>query len=137
MSAPPRCCPGSAVAGGHDVAAAVEKRRRGAPRRPRRRPLLRPRVSFDALASAESTVVEVRAEDEPGLAYRIASVLSAHGLDITLAKVATDKSHALDVFYVTGPSGGKLDREEAARVEAALISELDPHRTSPIVKENG
>jgi len=127
----------SAVTGGHDVAAAVEKRRQGAPRRPRRRPLLRPRIAFDAQASAESTVVEVRAEDEPGLAYRIASVLSAHGLDITLAKVATDKSHALDVFYVTGTSGGKLDPPEAARVEAALLAELDPGRGLRTVKENG
>ncbi len=120
----------SAVVSGHDVAAAVEKRRRGAPRRPRRRPLVRPRVTFDPAASAASTVIEVRAEDEPGLAFRIASVLSAHGLDIVFAKVATDKSHALDVFYVTGAGGGKLDAEESARVEAALLAALDPRQTS-------
>ena len=126
----------SAVSGGHDVAAAVEKRR-GAIRRRAKRPLVRPRVVFDDLASATSTVIEVRAEDEPGLAYRIASVLSAHGLDIAFAKVATEKSHALDVFYVTGGEGGKLGAEECARMEAALLAALDPRAGLTVVKENG
>jgi len=120
----------SAVEGGHDVAAAVEKRR-GAIRRRSKRPLVRPRVAFDAAASATSTVIEVRAEDEPGLAFRIARVLSTHGLDIALAKIATEKSHALDVFYVNGPGGAKLDAEECLRVEAALLAALDPRRVSP------
>jgi [protein-PII] uridylyltransferase len=119
----------SAVEGRHDVAAAVEKWRRGWRRRSKR-PLVRPAVRFDSLSSIESSVIEVRAEDEPGLAYRIASVLSAHGLDIGFAKIATDKSHALDVFYVTGAGGGKLDEEGMARVEAALAAALDPRRAT-------
>ena len=118
-----------AVEGGHDVAAAVEKRR-GAIRRRATRPVVRPRVAFDAAASAASTVIEVRAEDEPGLAFRIASVLSTHGLDIAFAKIATEKSHALDVFYVTGVAGAKLDEEECARVEAALLAALGPRQVS-------
>ena len=87
---------------------------------------MRPAVRFDSTASAESSVVEVRAEDEPGLAYRIASVLSAHGLNIGFAKIATEKSHALDVFYVTDAAGAKLEREEMLRLEAALSAALDP-----------
>jgi UTP:GlnB (protein PII) uridylyltransferase len=58
-------------------------------------------------------------------------VLSTHGLDIALAKIATEKSHALDVFYVNGPGGAKLDAEECLRVEAALLVALDPRRVSP------
>src|SRR5438105_3736071 len=119
----------SALEGGYDVVAAVEKRRRSAPRRDRR-PLVPPRVSFDSSSSATSSVLEVRAEDEPGLAFRIASVLAAHGLDIGFAKIATDKSHALDVFYVTGAEGGKLQPEERARVEAAVLAALDPRAGS-------
>jgi [protein-PII] uridylyltransferase len=118
----------SAVEGRHDVAAAVEKWRRSVRRRPTRRRLVRPRVAFDDNASASRSVIEVRAEDEPGLAFRIASVLRARGLNITFAKIATDKSHALDVFYVTGTTGGKLDAEESAGVEAALMAALDPRR---------
>jgi [protein-PII] uridylyltransferase len=119
----------SAVEGRHDVAAAVERWRRGWRRRSKR-PLVRPAVRFDSLSSVESSVVEVRAEDEPGLAYRIASVLGAHGLDIGFAKIATDKSHALDVFYVTGAGGGKLDEEGMARLEGALVAALDPRRAT-------
>jgi [protein-PII] uridylyltransferase len=86
-------------------------------------------VSFDHRASATHTVIEVRAEDEPGLAYRIASSLRQGGLDIALAKLATDKSHAFDVFYVTTAAGGTLDAAESARVEAALVAALDPRPT--------
>jgi [protein-PII] uridylyltransferase len=115
----------SAVAGGYDVAAGVEKWRRGWRRRSKR-PLVRPAVRFDSSSSLMSSVVEVRAEDEPGLAFRIASVLSAHGLNIGFAKIATEKSHALDVFYVTDAAGAKLDAEGMARLEAALAATLDP-----------
>jgi len=118
----------AAVEGGVDVVAAVEKRRGMVRRRSKRRPLVLPAARFDFQASSASTVVEVRAEDEPGLVFRIASVFSAHGLDIGFAKIATEKSHALDVFYVTGAQGGPLDAEERARVGAALVAALDPRR---------
>jgi len=116
---------GAAVGGGVDVAAAVEKRRAAARRRHRHLPAS-PRVVFDAATSAQRTVIEVRATDEPGLAFRIASVLTANGLDIALAKIATDKSQALDVFYVTGRAGGPLSPEETRRVELALRAALAP-----------
>jgi [protein-PII] uridylyltransferase len=125
----------AAVAGGVDVAAAVESRRAAARLRRRRHLPTAPRVVFDAATSAQRTVIEVRAADEPGLAFRIASVLTANGLDIALAKIATDKSQALDVFYVTGDAGGPLSPEETRRVEGALLAALGP-RPSP-VKEDG
>ena len=95
----------AAVSGRTDVAAAVEQSRSAARVRRRRHPPAPPRVVFDAAASADRTVIEVRAADEPGLAFRIARVLSANGLDIAFAKIATDKSQALDVFYVTAGRG--------------------------------
>jgi [protein-PII] uridylyltransferase len=124
----------AAVAGGVDVAAAVEKRRAAAGLRHRRHRPASPRVVFDA-TSAQRTVIEVRAADEPGLAFRIASVLTANGLDIALAKIATDKSQALDVFYVTGGTGGALSPEETSRVESALRAELGPRPSH--LKEDG
>jgi [protein-PII] uridylyltransferase len=119
----------SAVKGDYDVARAVERWRRGWRRRSKP-PLVRPAVRFDSISSVLSSVIEVRAEDEPGLVFRIASVLSAHGLNISFAKIATEKSHALDVFYVTGARGGKLDEEEMHRVEASLTTALDPQRAA-------
>ncbi|PYQ25091.1 MAG: [protein-PII] uridylyltransferase [Acidobacteria bacterium] len=126
----------AAVEGRYDVAAAVERWRAGARRRPKR-PLAPPAVRFDSLSSQTSSVVEVRAEDEPGLVFRITSALSAYGLDINFAKVATEKSHALDVFYVTDAEGGKLDAEDMPRLEAALLVALDPRRVGALTKEDG
>ena len=117
----------SAVEGRYDVAAGVERWRRGWRRRAKR-PLVRPAVRFDSVSSATSSVIEVRAEDEPGLVYRIASLLSTRGLNIGFAKIATEKSHALDVFYVTDTRGEKLAEEQMLALEAALLAELEPQR---------
>ncbi len=118
----------SAVAGTLDVAHAVDawrgRTQRGA-QLPRTRGLKRVGVRFDTTASPVATVVEVAAEDELGLAYRIASTLSSVGLNITFAKIGSEKSRAWDVFYVTGLSGGKLSPGEMQTVERALLVALD------------
>jgi [protein-PII] uridylyltransferase len=117
----------AAIDGRYDVGAAVKKwlgefhvssrRRRARPDRP-------PAVRFDSDASATSTVVEVRAEDQPGLAYKIASTLAAVELDISFARITTEKSHALDIFYVTDSSGQKLSLSDMPAVEQALLDVL-------------
>jgi [protein-PII] uridylyltransferase len=116
----------AAVTGQFDVAAAVESWRVRVPRRAGRRGYrpISPSVRFDAASSVDKTVVEVRAEDELGLLYKIASTLSGVGLDIHFAKIATEKSHALDVFYVTDSRGEKLHPAFMAEVEARLLSAL-------------
>jgi [protein-PII] uridylyltransferase len=113
----------AAVEGRHDVEAAVQRWTTRMPRR-RRRAASEPRVHFEAGSSPGTTVVEVRADDEPGLVYRIAATLAAQGLSISVAKIATEKSHALDVFYVTAANGGALTAEDMPRVEAALRDAL-------------
>jgi len=62
--------------------------------------------------------------DEPGLAYRIASALAALGLDIVCAKIATEKSDALDVFYVTDEEGMKLSQSRMQSVRVSLAEML-------------
>jgi [protein-PII] uridylyltransferase len=116
----------AAVEGRHDVDAAVARGRAKAPRRIKRRPPTRPVVRFDSAAGQGATVIEVRADDEPGLVYGIAHTLSSLGLNIVLAKIATEKSHALDAFYVTDGSGQALSAETMSRVEEALHFVLDP-----------
>ncbi len=118
----------AAVSGQFDVAAAVERWRARAPRRGVRRGYrpISPSVRFDGTSSADKTVVEVRAEDELGLLYKIASTLSGVGLDIHFAKIATEKSHALDVFYVTDSRGDKLLPDFMAEVDTRLLSALVP-----------
>ena len=118
----------AAVAGQYDVPGAVEKWRERAPQRPRRKTArpVKPAVRFDSASSAASTVVEVRAEDQLGLLFKIASTLAGLGLDIHFAKIATEKSLALDVFYVTEEGGRKLHAERMSQVEARLIEALAP-----------
>jgi [protein-PII] uridylyltransferase len=118
-----------AIRGESDVASAVERwRTHNAPRRrtalvqARRRNL--PHVVTDNDASPLATMIEVHAVDEPGLAYKIANVLVGLGLDIVCAKIATEKSDALDVFYVTDATGAKLAEAAAQAAEVALSERL-------------
>ncbi|HWX43100.1 MAG TPA: [protein-PII] uridylyltransferase [Blastocatellia bacterium] len=120
----------AAIAGAYDVERALEDwggRRRGRPAR------MQPSVRFDQDASAANTVVEVRAEDEPGLAYKIASRLAVLHLNITFAKITTEKRHALDIFYVTDREGKKLAPQALPFVEAQVLEVLG--KVAPRMKE--
>src|SRR5205814_2167417 len=99
-------------------------RTQNAPRRSKVRPRIEPRVTCDNDAADGSTLVEVHAADEHGLAYKIASTLTALGLDIVCARIATEKNDALDVFYVTDSEGQKLSAESATLVERDLKGSL-------------
>jgi [protein-PII] uridylyltransferase len=128
----------AAIAGSFDVAAAVEKylaRLPGSLKRRKRQAQSRPVVRFDSEASATGTVIEVRAEDEPGLAYKIANTLSGLNLNITFAKIATEKNKALDVFYVTDHAGQKLTPAEMPEVERALLEVLGASPDAKLIKE--
>lgn len=118
-----------AIAGQSDIAALVERwRTRNAPRKrnavidaSQRHP---PQVTCDNEASQSSTLIEVHAIDECGLAYKIASALGALGLDIVCARIATEKSDALDVFYVTDAEGMKLPQSRMQAVGVSLAEML-------------
>ena len=118
----------------HDVAALVDRwRSRHAPRRPHaviRNRSTRLSVECDNDASEATTLVEVRATDEHGLAYKISRTLTAFGVEIVCAKIATEKSDALDVFYVTRADGSKLDDAAMNNLKQELIGALskgEPH----------
>jgi [protein-PII] uridylyltransferase len=116
-----------AVTGRLEVEGAVDRWRTRTPSRARRhwgRAAKGPVVRFDNESSAAATVVEVRAQDQPGLAYTIADALAELGLDITFAKIATAKALALDVFYVTDAHKRKLSPEALPAIEQALLRAL-------------
>ena len=69
---------------------------------------VRPRVHLDNEASNASTVVEVQAQDRPGLLYDVTSALFRAGLSISSALVATYGERAVDVFYVRDGFGHKI-----------------------------
>jgi [protein-PII] uridylyltransferase len=119
----------ASIKGEHDVAALVERwRTRHAPRRAQARVVTTRAGHLHARCDNEiaetTTVVEVRAPDEHGLAYKIASVLTAFGLDIACARIATEKSDALDVFYVTTAGASKLDETAMRDLEESITNAL-------------
>ena len=115
---------GAALRGERDPAAAVERQRTRQIRRRRSRGMRPPEVRFEPPDVLGRTLLEVRADDEPGLLYRIASTLATLGLDISFAKVATEKSQALDVFYVQDVDGGPLPETRHPEIRTALIAAL-------------
>jgi len=112
---------GAALDGRLDLASAVERQRARQIQRRRRR-ATPPAVRFDEADGR--TVIEVRADDEPGLVYRIAATLAELGMNISLAKIATEKNQALDVFYVNNSEGAMLSAGERAAVERSLVDAL-------------
>ncbi len=98
--------------------------------RPRRREREGPRVAtkviVDNRASPRHSVVEVFTRDRPGLLYQLARVIAERGLSIALAKISTEGSRVVDVFYVADDTGNKLDGDRAEALRSALEEALGP-----------
>ncbi|MFB7084133.1 [protein-PII] uridylyltransferase [Streptomyces sp. NPDC056296] len=83
-----------------------------------------PRVTVAPAASRLATVIEVRAQDAPGLLFRLGRALEAAGVRVRSAHASTLGSNAVDAFYVTGPEGARLPGEEAGDVARVLEEAL-------------
>jgi len=85
----------------------------------------RPKVAIDNQLSDSHTVVEVKSPDRPGLLYLATRALSAAGLDIASARIATEIDQACDTFYVTDRAGRKItDDTGMVRIREALEDAL-------------
>ncbi|MFF0204975.1 [protein-PII] uridylyltransferase [Streptomyces sp. NPDC005017] len=89
---------------------------------PRRRGVVAPppHVTVAPAASRHATVIEVRAQDAPGLLFRIGRALEDAAVRVRSAHVSTLGANAVDAFYVTGEEGAPLPGEEAASVARKL-----------------
>jgi [protein-PII] uridylyltransferase len=99
-------------------------RRRPAPAPPSREARIRPSVGFDDEASAGATLVEIVAQDRPGLLYDLASAFSEAGCNIEVVLIDTEAHKAIDVFYVTR-GGRKLDPGAQSALGERLQSILE------------
>ena len=79
-----------------------------------------PVVYFDSAHSQRYTVLELVADDAPGLLYRVSRIISEHGIDVDLVLISTEGQKAIDVFHIT--RGGAKLAEDA---EAALKADLE------------
>jgi [protein-PII] uridylyltransferase len=95
-----------------------------------RRPIYQPlqgeriptRIEFDNTSSDARTLIEVETEDRLGLLYAISRKLAALDLDISVAKICTEKGAAIDSFYVREADGRKIESPERQReIERGLI----------------
>ncbi len=86
-----------------------------------RRSLVRrtPVVHFDTGHSQRYTVLELVADDAPGLLYRVSRVISDHGVDLDLVLISTEGQKAIDVFHITR-GGSKLSEGDEASLKADL-----------------
>ncbi len=108
---------------GHaDLERMLEQRLKNARRRPAKIKI-ETRIDFDDQCSSHSTLLQVIAQDEPGLLHRIASRIAHQKCNIEIALVDTEGQMAIDVFYITA-GGDKLTAAHQDRLRTELLDEL-------------
>jgi [protein-PII] uridylyltransferase len=97
-------------------------RRRGRRRNPK--VVVETRVEFDDEASSHSTLMEVVAQDVPGLLRALSLTLARQGCNIEVALVDTEGETAIDVFYLT-KNGMKLEKDEERGLREDLMKAME------------
>ena len=91
-------------------------------------------VRFSSTANGQLTVMEVIAQDRPGLLHQLALALLAGRTRIVTAKVATFGERAEDIFFLTDERGkpfGQGDSQRLADLATAIRARIDgPTRLS-------
>jgi [protein-PII] uridylyltransferase len=78
-------------------------------------------IFLDNDASDTRTVIEIETEDRIGLLYTISQTLTELALDISAAKICTERGAAIDSFYVRELNAGKvLEPERQHAIEQTL-----------------
>ena len=78
-------------------------------------------IRFDNTASDGRTLIEIETEDRLGLLHAISQTFAEQRLDISAARIVTERGAAIDSFYVREIDGGQISEPaRQAAVEQAL-----------------
>jgi [protein-PII] uridylyltransferase len=92
---------------------------------------LAPIVEVRADASEQSTVLEVRAADRPGVVYLVCAALAHLDVAVVSAHVDTLGPQAVDVFYLQEAAAGALSETRAADAAHAVRDALSGQGVEP------
>jgi [protein-PII] uridylyltransferase len=73
-------------------------------------------IKFDNSISEERTGIEIETEDRLGLLYAIAQTFAELQLDISAARIITERGAAIDNFSVSEIGGGKIIADERQKL---------------------
>ena len=114
------------VAGRSSVEKLLSGRRRGKRKPPR--VVVETKIEFDETASSHSTLLQVIAQDIPGLLRAISATLSERGYNVEVALVDTEGETAIDVFYLT-MGGNRLAPEHKMELREALLEAIEGNKS--------
>jgi [protein-PII] uridylyltransferase len=77
-----------------------------------------PVIYFDNEASHRYSILEIVADDSPGLLYRISRAISGYGCDVELVLISTEGHRAVDVFHLIKADGKLTDSDQLALTES-------------------
>jgi len=84
------------------------------------------RVVFGPSPNGQLTIMEVTAQDRPGLLYQVGLALKLHHVNLVAAKVATYGERAEDIFFVNDRNRQPLtDAVHLARLETEILRRLE------------
>ena len=83
-----------------------------------------PRVIIDNQSSNRFTVIEINGLDRIGLLYDLTEALYHLNLNIASAHITTFGEKAIDVFYVTDLTGGKIESQPRRRQITRALSDV-------------